>query len=141
MSGQGQKPASTSCCVTEVAEFLVATPHAKRDVLLALREIVLAAAPGLHEHIKWNAPSYQSGGEDRITFNLSKPDLVQIVFHRGAKAVDTKTGKRLVEDTSRYLRWATDQRAYVAFTSLAEVEARREWLAGFVPRWIVAASV
>lgn len=124
--------------MTEVAEFLAATNHAKRDVLLALRDIVRAAEPDLHEHIKWNAPSYQSCGDDRITFNLSKPDLVQIVFHRGAKAVDTKTGKRLIDDDSGHLRWATDQRCYAAFASLADVDMRREWLAGFVQRWISA---
>ncbi len=126
--------------MTEVAAFLAATPEAKSDVLLALREIVLAAAPDLHEHIKWNAPSYQYGGDDRITFNLSRPDLVQIVFHRGAKAVDTKTGERLVDDGSGYLRWATDQRAYATFASLAHVEARQDWLAAFVPKWIAVVT-
>lgn len=129
-----------SYCVTEVAEFLAATPHAKRDVLLALREIVLAAAPDLQEHIKWNAPSYQFGGEDWITFNLSKPDLVQIVFHRGAKAVDTKTGNRLVGDDNGFLRWATDQRAYAGFATLTEVTARRDWLGKFVLQWLAAVT-
>ncbi len=125
---------------TAVTAYLAALPQARREVVMALRDLIRSAAPDLHEHIKWNAPSYQFGGDDRITFNLSKPNLVQIVFHRGAKAVDTKTGKRLIDDDSGYLRWATDQRAYVAFTALSEVEARREWLAGFVPRWIAAVS-
>lgn len=106
--------------------------------MLTLREIILPAAPGLHERIKWNAPSYTFGGDDRITFNLSRPEVVQIVFHLGVKAVDTKTGKRLVDDDSGFLGWATDQRAYVSFAALAEVTARRNWLAKFVRQWLAA---
>ncbi len=122
----------------KVAAFLDATTHPRRDVLLALRGVILGAAVDLAEHIKWNAPSYQAAGEDRITFNLSSPDAVQIVFHRGAKAKDTKTGVRLVDDRSGRLKWATDQRAVTRFASLDEVTAGADWLAGFVETWIAA---
>ncbi len=57
----------------DVQTFLAQTTHPKRDILLALRDVIRGADPTLHEHIKWNAPSYQAGGDDRITFNLSRP--------------------------------------------------------------------
>lgn len=121
--------------MTDVATYLATCTHPKRDVLLTLRDIILAATPELDEHIKWNAPSYQVAGDDRITFNLARTDAVLIVFHRGAKAKDTKTGHRLVADSTGWLKWATDQRATASFASLHDVTARHEWLAGFVAAW------
>lgn len=122
----------------DVPTFLTRMTHPKRDILLALRDIILGAAPDLREHIKWNAPSYQAGGDDRITFNLSSPDAIQIVLHRGATAKDTKTGHRLIAADSAILRWAADQRAVLRFETLEQVNAHRDWLARLVPDWIQA---
>lgn len=121
-----------------VQTFLTQMTHPKQDILLALRDIIRAANPNLHEHIKWNAPSYQAGGDDRITFNLSKPEAIQIVLHRGATAKDTRTGNRLINDDSALLHWATDQRAVLRFENLDQVNAHRDWLALLIPEWIQA---
>ena len=123
----------------DVQTYLSQSTHPKPDILLALRDIIRAAAPDLHEHIKWNAPSYQAGGDDRITFNLSKPDAVKIILHRGATAKDTKTGVRLVADDTGWLIWASDQCAAVHFETMEQVSDRAKWLETLVPRWIAVA--
>jgi hypothetical protein len=122
----------------DVQTFLDQTTHPKREILLALRDVIRSTDPTLHEHIKWNAPSYQAGGDDRITLNLSKPDAVKIVLHQGATAKDTKTGHRLIDDPSTHLIWATDQRASLQFESMDQVTAQRDWLAGLLRKWIDA---
>ena len=122
----------------DIDGFLAGVIHDKSEILLALREIIRTAAPGLQEHIKWNAPSYQAGGDDRITFNLSQVDAVQVIFHRGATAKDTRTGNRMIADSSGLLRWATDQRAILRVVTLEQVKAQRGWLANFVPLWVSA---
>lgn len=122
----------------DVQSYLTQTTHPRRDILLALRDVIRSADPTLKEHIKWNAPSYQAGGDDRITLNLSKPDAVKIVLHRGATAKDTKTGHRLIDDASADLIWATDQRASLQFTSVDQVAARRDWLTDLLRKWIDA---
>lgn len=120
----------------DVQTFLTQTTHPKRDILLALRVIIRSAAPDLHEHIKWNAPSYQTGGDDRITLNLSKADAIQIILHRGAKAKDSNTGTRLLGDNTGWLRWATDQRAALSFETMEQVTERHDWLTALVQSWI-----
>ena len=65
-------------------------------------------------------------------------DAVEIVFHRGATARDSKTGLRLVDDASGRVKWGTDQREVVRFADRTEVVAAADWLGGFVGNWIAA---
>lgn len=71
---------------SSIDEFLAQLDHPLKRELLALRLIILAATPGLTEHIKWNAPSYQFEGDDRIAFNFFARDKIRLVFHCGAKS-------------------------------------------------------
>jgi hypothetical protein len=120
--------------------FLASCAHPLLPQLLVLRDIVLCAEPLLVEHVKWNAPSYVWQGDDRLTFNLSRPDAISIVFHRGARAKDTKTGQRLLRDTPGFVIWATDQRASVRFSGAQDVADRAEWLGGMVRDWLAAVT-
>jgi len=120
----------------EPGAFLAQTDHPLRALAQAICDVIAAAEPGLQAHVKWNAPSFVAGGDDRITLNLSRPDRVMVVFHRGAKVKDSKTGARLLADDSGMLVWATDQRASVHFADAAALDLRRDWLRDFVRRWI-----
>jgi len=104
----------------------------------ALCDLIRTACPDLTERIKWNAPSFGPGDQDRLTLNLARPDVVRLILHRGAKAVDTKTGQRLLPKATG-LRWATDQRAEVTLTSLDDLNARRADLTRLCQDWIAAA--
>ncbi len=89
-----------------------------KAVIAELRAIVLSARDGVTEHIKWNAPSFCFGGEDRVTMRLQDA-RVQLVFHRGARAKDA-TGFCFRDDTGLLELVAVD-RGVVAFSDVAEV--------------------
>lgn len=105
----------------------------------ALCDVIARSIPQAVRTTKWNAPNFQVSEHDLITLNFSPRHPVRVVFHRGAKAVDTKTGNRLVADDSQRLTWATDQRAYAAFADVAAVQDGSDWLTGFCQKWVTAA--
>lgn len=106
----------------------------------ALAAVIRTALPDAREEEKWNAPSFAVAGRHMVTLMHPKSGGARVVLHRGAKAVDTRTGTRLLDVTDPRLRWATDQRAEVRFASLAEIEAGSGWLAGLVRDWVRAAG-
>jgi hypothetical protein len=68
----------------DVDAFLKSIDHPFEKEILALRQIILGAAPGIGEGIKWNAPSFQTS-EYFATFHLRAKDCVQLILHLGAK--------------------------------------------------------
>jgi hypothetical protein len=123
----------------EVDAFVADCRHPLLPVLEALRAAIRAAAPQLQEGIKWNAPSFASGGDDRITTNLSAKDRVRVVFHCGAKKRAAGAGRVDVEDHG-LLEWAAHDRGIATFRSVEEVAAARSALAGLVRDWIAATT-
>lgn len=109
------------------------------DITEALCTVIKRALPEAIQSTKWHAPNFSVDGQDLITLNFSPRHPARVVFHRGAKAKDTKTGTRLVDDASGLLTWATDQRAYASFPDSASVSQNAEWLAETCRAWIVAA--
>jgi hypothetical protein len=108
----------------------------RKQISDALCDVIAASIPSARRTIKWNAPNFEIKGIDLITLNFSPKNPVRVVFHRGAKAIDTKSGKRLVADESGRLTWATDQRAYVSFSDLSTVREATPWLTGFCRKWV-----
>ena len=68
----------------DVETWLAAQTDDRRAGIEALRRLVQDAAPGLGEHIKWNAPSFTAQGEDRVTLGLPPKGGFRVVLHRGA---------------------------------------------------------
>jgi hypothetical protein len=112
----------------------------KEQVGDALVALIGASLPMAEQTTKWNAPNFVIDGRDLITLNFSPKNPVRIVFHRGSKAVDTKTGRRLLADETGRLTWATDQRAYASFPDLSSVMDGSSWLTDFCQKWVVAAT-
>jgi hypothetical protein len=122
----------------EVDRFLAALDHPRRDEIETIRAIVLAADPAITERVKWNAPSFCHHGEDRVTFRLQPRNIVQLVFHRGAK---TRSPEGFAfADPTGLLVWAAPDRATLTFAGMDEVNARRDALAGLVRAWIAATA-
>ena len=132
------KPAR-GAAVGDVDAFVAACRHPLLPVLEALRAAIRAAAPQLQEGIKWNAPSFASGGDDRITTNLSAKDRVRVVFHCGARKRPAGSGRVDVDDRG-LLEWAAPDRGIATFRSVEEVAAARPALAGLVRDWIAATA-
>ncbi|MCA9556458.1 MAG: DUF1801 domain-containing protein [Myxococcales bacterium] len=103
----------------------------------ALVHVIRRALPEAREEVKWKAPSFAVDGRHLVTLMRPKNGGARVVFHRGVDASDTKTGQRLLPDADR-LVWATDQRAHVAFGTVAEVEEAAGWLEALCRDWVAA---
>lgn len=117
----------------QVTTVLKTLEHPLKDVVEAVREIILIANLGITEHIKWNAPSFCFGGEDRITMNLRSNDFLLLIFHRGAKV---KTDIVKIDDPRNLLTWLSADRATAKFFNMDEVVFKKEALVELVNRWI-----
>jgi hypothetical protein len=117
----------------EVDAFLAALEHPRKDEIVALRRIILAADPNIAEGIKWNAPSFRTS-DYFATVHLRTTNGVQVVLHRGAK-------KRAnpdidIDDPASLLEWHGGDRASALFRDLADVVAKRAAFAELLRQWI-----
>lgn len=119
----------------EVDRFLAALDHRLKPGVEALRAGILATDPGITEHLKWNAPSYRYGGEDRVTFRLQPREQLQLVFHRGAR-VRADSADFVFADPTGLVEWRTPDRGVVTFPDLAAVTAARAAVPALVAAWI-----
>ncbi|WP_121810552.1 DUF1801 domain-containing protein [Mucilaginibacter kameinonensis] len=112
--------------------------HPLKDVLEALRKIILSADSGIGEHIKWNAPSFLYIGEMGpfdikeykryvIVSNVFQKDCIRLVFPSGAR----------INDTSGLLSGDyADGRRLAFFHDMEEVAAKEEALKNAVKTWL-----
>ena len=107
-----------------------------RGAVERLRAIVLNAADGVTEHIKWNGPSFCIDGDDRITIGLAPGGGVRAVLQRGVKVKDA-TGF-VFPDDSGLIQWAAPDRGVVAFADEAAVAAKADSFADICRRWLEA---
>lgn len=122
----------------DVEGFLAALDHPRKAEIVALRRLILAADRGISERIKWNAPSFGVGGDDRVTMRLAPKGQVQLVFHRGAKPV-AADGFRFPDATGR-LVWAAPDRATLTVVDAADLKASGAEITALVVRWIQATT-
>lgn len=123
-----------------VSQFLDALNHPFREEIDALRRVVLAADSRLTETVKWNAPNYALGAEDRFTMRIQPPKRqVQLIFHRGAAKL-AQPAERLIADDSGLLDWKENDRAIATFRSMAEITAAEAAIGGMVRAWLAAAQ-
>ena len=123
----------------DITAFLRDLTHPLKAGIVDLREAILARDAQITEHIKWNAPSFCIGGDDRVTMRLPPADRLQLVFHRGAKVREDADAFRF-EDDSGLLTWASADRATLTLTSLDEVAAKLPALVELVERWMAATA-
>lgn len=119
-----------------VEAWLAARTPEIRGAVERLRAIVLNAADGVTEHIKWNGPSFCIDGDDRITIGLAPGGGVRAVLHRGVKVKDA-TGF-VFPDDSGLIQWAAPDRGVVAFADEAAVAAKADAFADICRRWLEA---
>jgi hypothetical protein len=122
----------------EVDEFMQALDHPLKAEIEAVRAVVLGADEQMSERIKWNAPSFGRGGEDRVTMRLQPGDVLQLIFHRGAKVKDA-TGFAF-DDTTGLLQWVAADRATVTLTDIEDVQAKSAAIGKVVGEWVRATS-
>ncbi|MFC0516106.1 DUF1801 domain-containing protein [Mucilaginibacter angelicae] len=113
--------------------------HPLKDVLEALRKIILSVDSEIGEQVKWNAPSFLYIGEMQpfdpkeykryiIVSNVYQKDCIRLVFPSGAK----------INDTSGLLTGDyADGRRLAFFYNMEEVVAKEEALRKAVKTWLL----
>ena len=119
-----------------VDELLRALQHPFHDAILALRAALLASNPAITERVKWNAPSFCAGGDDRATLRFPPKGGLQLILHRGAK-VKPSAGFRFDDPTGR-VTWAAPDRGVLTFDTRDDLLARREEVVALVNAWMRA---
>ncbi|GAA4769599.1 hypothetical protein GCM10023219_14950 [Stakelama sediminis] len=121
--------------MSDVQAYLDALPSVTRDSIDALRSIVKAAGPDLHESIKWNAPSFALDCEDRITLGVERKGGVRAVLHRGSKRVEDHF---TFDDPDGLAKWPSPDRGVLIFADASAVNANRQSLKILFTRWLEA---
>jgi hypothetical protein len=130
----GANPKSLS-----VDQFLASLNLEQIDLVNQIRSEVKAAAPGLVEGIKWNAPSYSLDGNDIITFNFRNYQVPALIFHTGPGGKDTRTGRHSFQDPSGAVEWLADKRFVVKIASGEELQLIKARLEEWVVNWVAYA--
>ena len=121
-----------------VDAYLDGLQHARKADVAALRLVILAAVPDLVERIKWNAPSFGLGDDDRITMRLHPGDRLQLILHRGAKAGADDFFR--FEDPDRLIAWAAPDRGVVTFKDADDLASKSAALSEALRRWVACTT-
>jgi hypothetical protein len=117
-----------------VDAWLAEVSSSDRAGIDRLRALVRAAAPGLTETIKWNAPSFADGDQDRVTLGIERKGGWRMVLHRGAATQDA--ADFVFDDPTGLAKWPSADRGVVTVKSAEEIAARETGLIDLVRRWI-----
>jgi len=109
-----------------------------KNIVQALRELILSVDPEIGEEIKWNAPTFFYAGEMQpfdpkeykrylIVFNLFQKDCLRLVFPSGAR----------VNDKSGLLTGAyADGRRLAMFRSMDDVQTKKDAIQRVIKEWL-----
>ena len=123
----------------KVDAYMKQLNHPLKDVVEALRQIILRTGKEIGEEIKWNAPTFFYTGEMRpfdpkeykryiVVFNLYQKDCIRLVFPSGAK-VNDKTGFLQGE--------YADGRRLAFFPNVDEVKSKKKVLQAVIKKWLM----
>ena len=99
----------------EVIEYINNLPEGKKEIVEALREIILSVDPSLNESLKWKQPVYSKKGD--ICYIFSTDGHVNLGFYR---AVELKDPKNLFEGTGKNMR-------HIKIRPLEEIDKEYFW--------------
>lgn len=120
----------------QVEALLERLEHPLKREIEMVRGIITNLKLNHEEHVKWNAPSYRYNGDDRVTFNFHGKGMFRLVLHRGAKIKEAVDLRPHFEEAGSMLEWAAPDRMSIRFTSMADVEAKRDMLRAVIARWV-----
>ena len=123
--------------MSKVDAYMAALDHPLKGVVEAVRAALVGADPMIGEQIKWNAPSFTWGGEDRVTCNIRPGAPLLLIFHRGAKAKGS--AGFTFQDETGLMDWKAPDRAVVTLASEADWETHGAAIIGLARRWMAVA--
>ncbi len=110
-----------------------------REIVLALRQIILSVDDEIAEQIKWNSPSFYYGGEMKpFDPKEYKRDMVVCNLHRGKILLVFPTGAR-INDTAGIMGGKyTDGRRIVNIKDLADLHKKEAALRTVIKLWLAS---
>ncbi|MCC3281473.1 MULTISPECIES: DUF1801 domain-containing protein [Arthrobacter] len=117
-----------------LTDYLASLNHPMRSSVQKLREAILSVDPRIRENVKWHSPNFFLR-DDFATFNLNRPQAVQVVLHTGAKP-KPEHREITVADPRKVLRWAGRNRGVITFPSRAAADAGLEDFTDVVRQWV-----
>jgi hypothetical protein len=108
-----------------VDEWFKKYDNPMKEVVLAVREIMLGADARVEETIKWQAPTFMYKGNIASFFPKSKQHA-SLMFHAGAQIPGHFPSLEGEGDVSRVMK----------FTSVADAKKKRAELRSIVKAWI-----
>jgi hypothetical protein len=120
--------------LSEVDIYLDTLDHTRKAEVLALRDLILNAVPGLTETVKWNAPNYGRGDADRITMRLHPGNRLQLILHRGARAGADDLFR--FEDPDKLISWAAPDRGVITIKDAADLATKAAAMSEIFRRWV-----
>jgi len=124
--------------LSAVDSYMEELQHSRKAEIETLRRLIIEAVPDLCERIKWNAPSFGRGDDDRITMRIHPGDRLQLILHRGAKAGADDFFR--FEDPARLLNWAAPDRGVITFKDPADLAAKAKVLGEILRRWVACTT-
>jgi hypothetical protein len=121
-----------------VDAYLESLEHRHKPAIETLRRLIHDAVPGLTERIKWNAPSFGPGEDDRVTMRLHPGDRLQLILHRGAKAGADDLFR--FEDPDKLISWAAPDRGVVNFADADDLARKSDALRPVLQRWVACTT-
>lgn len=118
-----------------VKEFLASLDNASKQMIIALRKLILGADPTIAEGIKWNVPSFRTS-EYFATINLRVKTGIAVILHFGAKKSDISRTGVAIADPDYLLVWLAKDRAMVTFRDLNDIDVRRQAFTNLIREWI-----
>jgi hypothetical protein len=120
-----------------VDEFLAALEPQRRADVESMRALVREAEPALTEIVKWNSPSYQLDGVDRLTINAAGKGAVRLILHFGTERPEDKDAATTFSgDPDGLLTWHSDIRASLALPEPAARGAKHDAVVAVIRAWL-----
>ncbi|MDB5614668.1 MAG: hypothetical protein JWQ22_2321 [Devosia sp.] len=124
--------------LSAVDSYMDDLQHGRKAEIETLRRLILGAVPELNERIKWNAPSFGKGEDDRVTMRLHPGDRLQLILHRGAKAAADDLFR--FEDPDKLIAWAAPDRGVITFKDADDLSAKSAALPDILRRWVACTT-
>jgi hypothetical protein len=130
---KAKKPRKAPASLDEAGAFMAALDHPLKTDIEAVRKLILGASPAISDGVKWNSLSFRKS-DWFATVNLRSKDVVQLVFHTGAKVKDNTELK--IPDDNGLLLWLAKDRALATLGSGKTLKTNRAAFEAIVRAWI-----
>jgi hypothetical protein len=125
----GKAPTSKN----EAGAFMAALDHPLKADIETVRKLILGVSPAISDGFKWNSLSFRRS-DWFATVNLRSKDVVQLVFHTGAKVKDNPEMK--IADPSGLILWLAKDRCLITLGAGKTLKANATAFEAIVKAWI-----